>query len=148
MSNTVRRMTNAVARLSRLSFAAAFAFAITLGVLHAPPAAAQQQRAARVSEADVALGLQACADVALPHQAIARPRVAPLPPALLPPHRWQPQVLHAEGGAAVVGIKRAPPKGVQVLIVSRVSHAFCMHGVFVGGSSRCMRGQQIADTGG
>ena len=42
MSNIVRRMTNAVAHLSRLSFAAAFAFAVTLGVLHAPPAAAQK----------------------------------------------------------------------------------------------------------
>jgi N-acetylneuraminic acid mutarotase len=42
MPNTVRRMTNAVAHLSRLSFAAAFAFAITLGVFHAPPAAAQK----------------------------------------------------------------------------------------------------------
>ena len=42
MPNTVSRMTNTVARLSRLSFAAAFAFAITLGVFHAPPAAAQK----------------------------------------------------------------------------------------------------------
>ncbi len=42
MPNTVRRMTNAVAHLSRLAFAAAFAFAVTLGVFNAPPAAAQK----------------------------------------------------------------------------------------------------------
>ncbi|MCE2950044.1 MAG: Kelch repeat-containing protein [bacterium] len=42
MPNIVRRMTNSIARLSRLSFAAALAFAVTLGVLGASPAAAQK----------------------------------------------------------------------------------------------------------
>jgi hypothetical protein len=42
MPNIVRRVINAVAYLSRLSFAAAFAFAVTLGVFHAPLAAAQK----------------------------------------------------------------------------------------------------------
>ncbi len=42
MPHIVRRMTISVARLSRLSFAAAFAFAVTLGVFHASPATAQK----------------------------------------------------------------------------------------------------------